>query len=59
MGYEITGADVWAAYVPAKEAAARAERSAELRARLREIGGRYRKGENFVAKLLGRELCDA
>lgn len=58
-GYEITGADVWAAYAPAKEAAARADRGAELRARLREIGARNREGKNFVAQLLARELCDA
>lgn len=58
-GYEITGADVWAAYGPAKAAADRLNRGAELRARLREIGATYRKGENFVARVLGRDLCDA
>lgn len=58
-GYEITGADVWAAYGPAKAAAERLNRGAELRARLREIGATYRKGENFVARVLGRDLCDA
>jgi len=58
-GYEITGADVWAAYGPAKAAAERLNRGAELRARLREIGATYRKGENVVAQVLGRELCDA
>jgi hypothetical protein len=58
-GYEVTGADVWGAYGPAKAAAERLNRGAELRARLRDIGARYRKGENFVARVLGRELCDA
>lgn len=58
-GYEITGADVWAAYAPARAAAERLNRGAELRARLREIGAGYWKGANFVAQVLGRELCDA
>jgi len=58
-GYEITGADVWAAYTPAKEAAETLERSPELRARLRAISERYAKGENFVARLLKHELLDA
>ena len=58
-GYEVTSADVWAAYLPAKEAAERREEGATLRARAREIAGRYLKGENLVAKTLGRELVDA
>jgi hypothetical protein len=58
-GYEIAGPDVWAAYLPANEAAARLQRGPELRARIRELADRYSKGENLVARLLKRELCDA
>ncbi len=58
-GYEITSADVWAAYLPAKAAAERLERAAMLRANVREIADRYLKGENVVAQTLRRELLDA
>ena len=58
-GYEVTGADVWAAYLPAKSVAERADATAALRARVREIAARYRDGKNLVAEVLRRELLDA
>lgn len=58
-GYEVTGADVWAAYLPAKSVAERADATAALRARVREIAARYRGGKNLVAEVLRRELHDA
>jgi hypothetical protein len=58
-GYEVTGADVWAAYLPAKSVAERADATAALRARVREIAARYRDGKNLVAEVLRRELHDA
>lgn len=58
-GYEVTGADVWGAYLPAKSVAERADATAALRARVREIAARYRDGKNLVAEVLRRELHDA
>ena len=58
-GYEVTGADVWAAYLPAKSVAKRADATAALRARVREIAARSRDGKNLVAEVLRRELHDA
>jgi len=58
-GYEVTGADVWAAYLPAKSVAERADATAALRSRVREIAARYRDGKNLVAEVLRRELHDA
>ena len=58
-GYEITSADVWAAYVPARDAAERLGRGAALRRRVGEIGARYFQGENLVARVLGAALHDA
>jgi hypothetical protein len=58
-GYEVTSADVWAAYLPAKSVAERADATAALRARVREIAARYRDGKNLVAEVLRRELHDA
>ncbi len=58
-GYEVTSADVWAAYLPAKSVAERADGTAALRSRVREIAARYRDGKNLVAEVLRRELDDA
>lgn len=58
-GYEITGADVWAAYDAAKAAGDRMGTGASVRSRARNIAVRYSKGENFVAQILRRELVDA
>jgi len=57
-GYEVTGADVWAAFVPAKKAAERLGSVAALRARVRAIAALYSKGDNFVARVLRAELHD-
>ncbi len=58
-GYEITSADVWAAYLPASEAADRLGSGAELRARVRLIIEACAQGENFIGQLLRRQLVDA
>lgn len=58
-GYEVTSADVWAAYLPAKSVAERADATAALRARVRAIAARYRDGKNLVAEVLRSELLDA
>jgi hypothetical protein len=58
-GYEITSADVWAAYMPAKEAADRLGSGASLRARVRAIIGAYTRGEAFVGHALRGQLVDA
>lgn len=51
--------DVWAAHLPAKSVAERADATAALRARVREIAARHRDGKNRVAEVLRRELHDA
>ena len=57
-GYEITSADVWAAYLPAKEAADRLGTGAEFRARLRVVIAAYTRGETFVGHALRGQLVD-
>ncbi len=53
-GYELTSADVWAAYAPAKEAADRLGTGAEFRARVRAIIAFYTRGETRLsARSLG------
>jgi hypothetical protein len=52
-GYEITGADVWAAYSHTLKAAERLDRREEVREQIRGLVA-ARKG--FVAQVLGREL---
>lgn len=54
-GYEITGADVWAAYSATMKAAERAGQLAEIRERVRDLVASERPG-GFVGKALGREL---
>jgi hypothetical protein len=52
FGYEITGADVWAAYANTMKAAERLDRRDEVRERIRALT--VHKG--FVAQVLGRQL---
>jgi hypothetical protein len=54
-GYEITGADVWAAYSSTMKAAERSKSAAEIRAHIKKMVGGERPG-GFVAQILGREL---
>jgi hypothetical protein len=53
-GYEITGADVWAAYDSTIKAAERAGSSGEMRERIKKLVAERPGG--FVAQVLGREL---
>ena len=55
-GYEITGADVWAAYTNTMKAAEKAGRAEEARERIRTLVGSETYGERFVTRILGREL---
>lgn len=58
-GYEVTSADVWAAYLPAKGVAERAGTIVPFRGRVREVVMKYGGGKNFVADVLRAELNDA
>jgi hypothetical protein len=53
-GYEITGADVWAAYDYTIKAAERTDAASDVRARIREIVTNTPGG--LVVQILGREL---
>jgi hypothetical protein len=55
-GYEITGADVWAAYSETMKAAERKGSAAETRERIRTMVASETFGERFTTKVLGREL---
>ena len=55
-GYEITGADVLAAYSHTMKAAEHAGVAEETRARIRDIVSRESFGERFVTRILGRDL---
>ena len=55
-GYEITSADVWAAYKETMRAAERAGRAAEARDRIRTLVTSETSGEHFVTRTLGRVL---
>ncbi len=55
-GYEVTGADVWAAYTNTMKAAEKAGRTEEVRDRIRTLVGSETYGERFVTRILGREL---
>jgi hypothetical protein len=55
-GYEITGADVIAAYSHAMKAAEHAGVVEETRARIRALASRETFGERFVTRILGRDL---
>jgi len=55
-GYEITGADVWAAYSHTMKAAAAQGSVETTRQRIRTLVASETFGERFVTKVLGREL---
>jgi hypothetical protein len=55
-GYEVTGADVWAAYTNTMTAAEKAGRAVEARDRIRALVAGEPYGERFVTRILGREL---
>ncbi len=55
-GYEITGADVWAAYAHTMEAAENASRRAETLGRVRALVQKEAQPDRFVTKVIGREL---
>jgi len=55
-GYEITSADVWAAYTATMKAAEKAGRGGEVLARIRTLVVSETYGERFVTGILGREL---
>ena len=54
-GYEITGADIWAAYSITMKAAEKSETVAETRERVKALVAREPLG-GFVARILGRDL---
>ena len=55
-GYEITTADVWAAYTHTIKAAANAHRSEEVRSRIRALIDSADARGGFVTSILGREV---
>lgn len=55
-GYDITGADVWNAYLHTMKAAEHAGCVGETKRRIFELVARESFGERFVTKVLGREL---
>lgn len=55
-GYEITSADVWAAYANTIAVAVNAGRGDEIRARIRALVASERLPDGFVMRVIGREL---
>jgi tetratricopeptide (TPR) repeat protein len=55
-GYEITSADVWAAYTETMKAAERAGRAGQARDRIRALVASETDSERFVTRTLGRTL---
>ena len=55
-GYEITGADVLAAYGATMQVAEKLGAAASVRARIRKMVAAETSGQRFVTKILGREL---
>jgi hypothetical protein len=55
-GYDVTGADVWAAYDATMKAADRRGEAAPVKERIRRMVGAERGDAGFVARLLEREL---
>jgi hypothetical protein len=55
-GYEVTSADVWAAYSETMKVAERAGKSAEMKDAIRKLASSHSDGANFVAQVLRREL---
>lgn len=58
-GYELTSADVWAAFRPAREAADRLGVGVEFRARVRSIVASHAGGDASVGRVLRYQLTDA
>lgn len=56
LGYEITSADVWAAYTETMKAAEKAGRADVARARIRTLVASETHGERFVTRTLGGTL---
>jgi hypothetical protein len=55
-GYEITGADVWAAYSSTMKVAEHMGKSDPVREEIRKMAASVQAGGNFVSHVLGREL---
>ena len=55
-GFEITSADVWAAYAHTIKAAANAHVSEEIRSRIRALIDSANARGGFVAKIIGRDV---
>jgi hypothetical protein len=55
-GYEITSADVWAAYDATIKAAERLGNSQDVKVRTRNMVAAEALSDRFVTKVLGREL---
>lgn len=55
-GYDITDADVWAAYSSTLHAAERTRSVSEVRVRIRELVAAETFGERFVTRILRKEL---
>jgi len=55
-GYEITSADVWAAYTETMKAAEQAGRAGDARDRIRALVASETSGDRFVTRTLGRAL---
>jgi hypothetical protein len=55
-GYDITGADVWAAYSYTMKAAENVGRRAETHGRIRALVQKEAQPDRFVTKVIGREL---
>jgi hypothetical protein len=56
-GYDITGADVWAAHGATMKAAERLGQAAAIKQRIRALVAGQPSGDGFVARILGRELA--
>ena len=55
-GFEITSADVWAAYAHTIKAAENAHVSGEIRRRIRVLSNNANARGGFVAKIIGRDV---
>jgi hypothetical protein len=55
-GYEMTSADVWAAYTNTIRAAANAQAADEIRSRIRALIDNADARDGFVAKIIGRDV---
>lgn len=55
-GYEVTSADVWAAYSTTMKVAEPTGATTEVKERIRRIAAGVHGGANFVGQVLGREL---